>query len=1100
MNLKRKNNQRLSIKNSRINSPIKPNHNLILSEDYSSQNRTFNINNNNTINPYSAVQRNNFILNPYKSSYDINNNNNNINNSNSNNYDIENNELEKTHENNILFKRSMSKIKLQRGYSKSEYSSPFLRKIEKKKNNNTNTNLVNILNGNNDKNVEINFNKYEIKILSEQQRKNLLNNQLINNDSSESKFNSINSINSKGESIKSDDNDNGFILSKNRKGRRQKNEFNLRFRRKNSPKKKISLNTENRIIQNNNSKDNFSISKNDTFNLSSLTKSRNRNMKRFSSSNEDNLSTSNKLIRNNLTFKPRTLVLSNPLRNISNSQSENDELFPKKIKTMKNTITDSDSNYHLNKKDGYISKINSWHKNNILTSQKYSKIFFGNKKRKSDDFLSNNILKHKKEQTPYQINQLKNSLLSKQYLPITKMDFENNTKVINFNNSNSEEENELLDNTDNNNNINNNNKYKQYRGSYIETLSPEQALSLISLDNNSYTTEKQIKFIEEGDNNKIKKSNKRFIKQLSRIPEVKERRNIDNSLFGTFKMQSNKLLDNKSIIKEHEEKNILNQSLPLPKISDLNIKFHKKKKKESLKLSSEELMDNPSDDSNETNSYSFNYSKGSFNFFKTKSNSVKYSIQEFKFQKNNLFIQEKSKKLLNFLSQDIEDSINMISFNCDYTKDDFVCVILEHNKKKLEKIEEENDELIEEKEYQTLKFKKHLFTSKYIPLSTKERIINYFLFKILFLKQKKNRTKITFPLYIKDFILEKNFKINLYDKILNGKYLLKDLSEEAMGEKIFKHFLIDKKKKKTQNPKNSNPKLPLIFLYPLYEYINKFLIFDSYEINCQNIYIEKINFVLKHTSLFNLKKIQKYQTKKSFNLQRRRLTLSTNKTFTTRKDRKKKSSIKSNEGILQKKFFNRRRNALVNEQLLKFRQQKHLRKLTYLRKRGEVLFQSPLKVKRNHKNANLIEQSVIRRVFNRESMMYETHKIKSELIKGANTFIEILFLYIKDGNYQNFQDMFLKFNPGIEERDENQNSFLNIAVQCGCKEIILFLLEKGANTNSQNKKLNTPLHYALSFQNYDIADLLLKYGADESIKNSDGLTPWQCLKSTHTLI
>ncbi len=58
---------------------------------------------------------------------------------------------------------------------------------------------MNILNGNNDKNVEINFNKYEIKILSEQQKKNLLNNQLINNESSESKFNSINSINSNNE-------------------------------------------------------------------------------------------------------------------------------------------------------------------------------------------------------------------------------------------------------------------------------------------------------------------------------------------------------------------------------------------------------------------------------------------------------------------------------------------------------------------------------------------------------------------------------------------------------------------------------------------------------------------------------------------------------------------------------------------------------------------------------------------------------------------------------------------------------------------------------------------------------------------------------------
>ena len=58
-------------------------------------------------------------------------------------------------------------------------------------------------------------------------------------------------------------------------------------------KKKISLNTENRRTQNNNSKDNFSISQNDTFNISSLNKSRNRNMKRFSFSNEENLSTSN---------------------------------------------------------------------------------------------------------------------------------------------------------------------------------------------------------------------------------------------------------------------------------------------------------------------------------------------------------------------------------------------------------------------------------------------------------------------------------------------------------------------------------------------------------------------------------------------------------------------------------------------------------------------------------------------------------------------------------------------------------------------------------------------------------------------------------------
>jgi ankyrin repeat protein len=158
-----------------------------------------------------------------------------------------------------------------------------------------------------------------------------------------------------------------------------------------------------------------------------------------------------------------------------------------------------------------------------------------------------------------------------------------------------------------------------------------------------------------------------------------------------------------------------------------------------------------------------------------------------------------------------------------------------------------------------------------------------------------------------------------------------------------------------------------------------------------------------------------------------------------------------------------------------------------------------LNKKINQRVENLIEQSVIKRVFNKESMMYETQKIKSDLIKRANTKIDILFLYIKDGNHQNFKDIFQKFNPGIEEKDEKGNSFLNLSVQCCYKAIIEFLIDKGANINSQNKKLNTPLHYALSYQNYDIADLLLRFGADENIKNIDGLTPYQCLKYEHSI-
>ena len=57
-----------------------------------------------------------------------------------------------------------------------------------------------------------------------------------------------------------------------------------------------------------------------------------------------------------------------------------------------------------------------------------------------------------------------------------------------------------------------------------------------------------------------------------------------------------------------------------------------------------------------------------------------------------------------------------------------------------------------------------------------------------------------------------------------------------------------------------------------------------------------------------------------------------------------------------------------------------------------------------------------------------------------------------------------------------------------------YLIEKGTKINEQNIYLNTALHYALLNQNYSMADLLIKNGADEKIKNSDGLIPWQMSK------
>ena len=53
------------------------------------------------------------------------------------------------------------------------------------------------------------------------------------------------------------------------------------------------------------------------------------------------------------------------------------------------------------------------------------------------------------------------------------------------------------------------------------------------------------------------------------------------------------------------------------------------------------------------------------------------------------------------------------------------------------------------------------------------------------------------------------------------------------------------------------------------------------------------------------------------------------------------------------------------------------------------------------------------------------------------------------------------------------------------------LLEKGADVNTTNNQGNTPMHYTNAYGFIKCTDQLLKYGANEKIKNSKGLKPWE---------
>ncbi|MCD8518371.1 MAG: ankyrin repeat domain-containing protein [Flavobacterium sp.] len=65
---------------------------------------------------------------------------------------------------------------------------------------------------------------------------------------------------------------------------------------------------------------------------------------------------------------------------------------------------------------------------------------------------------------------------------------------------------------------------------------------------------------------------------------------------------------------------------------------------------------------------------------------------------------------------------------------------------------------------------------------------------------------------------------------------------------------------------------------------------------------------------------------------------------------------------------------------------------------------------------------------------------------------------------------------------------LMAAVVKGNDDIVLFLLEKGANPNLKDSNQSTALIYATLFKNKEIMSMLIKYKADKNLKDARNLT------------
>jgi hypothetical protein len=87
------------------------------------------------------------------------------------------------------------------------------------------------------------------------------------------------------------------------------------------------------------------------------------------------------------------------------------------------------------------------------------------------------------------------------------------------------------------------------------------------------------------------------------------------------------------------------------------------------------------------------------------------------------------------------------------------------------------------------------------------------------------------------------------------------------------------------------------------------------------------------------------------------------------------------------------------------------------------------------------------------------------------------------------------WNLGMDYQDEAGNSLLHIAAQNGNKRMIKLCLRRGAELNAQNLNGQTPLHFAYAYGYNEVGDYLVNKGADDSLRNKDGLTCYEGLGS-----